>query len=345
MILMSMCDISFVIPVYNGRKTILRCLESIYKLDLSKDRFEVIVIDDCSTDNTCDIVADFATLKNNLTLVRQTENHRQGAARNRGVRLAKGMYVMFVDADDTVESGIPKALDYVSNTPIDMLWCKWSLQSSPDGVFKEMEGSCPYDTILSGTSFCNQYYDMMIYGGPCTYLIRRAYINTLGIPFVEDRMMEDVDWVEKHLFHCSSFACYNTKIYSYFFNEGSTLHSFSAKRDADTLMYCIRRLYFAEQVESMANCFSDKVKQYAFGWINYVLSFRHLSRHSVRSINKIYKDIGEDSLSFLSRFKWPHTFTHFCITYPNLIVCLMGIIHPFCELARIMYRKILNAKN
>lgn len=340
-----MCDISFIIPVFNGRETILRCLESIYRLDLLEERFEVIVIDDCSTDNTRGIVMDYSTMKNNLTLLCQTENHRQGAARNRGVGYAKGTYVMFVDADDTVECGLPEALDFVSTTPVDMLWCRWLHQSSPNGEFKQMKGTCPNNTILSGISFCEHYYDMIVYGGPCTYLISRAYLNSIGIPFVEDRMMEDVDWIEKHLFYCDRFACSDAVIYSYFYNEGSTIHSFSAERDADTLMYCIRRLRFAEQVESLAKVFSNKVKQYAFGWINYVFSFRHLSRHSARSITKIYKNIGYDSLSFLSGFEWPQSFTHTCISHPILIMCLMGIIHPFRELVSITYRKAVNLKN
>lgn len=82
-------DISFIIPVFNGQKTIKRCLDSIYHIGISSNSFEVLVIDDCSTDFTTTIVDEYASHHSNLVLIRQTSNHRQGAARNRGISLAR----------------------------------------------------------------------------------------------------------------------------------------------------------------------------------------------------------------------------------------------------------------
>lgn len=75
---------SFIIPAYNASMTIVRCLDSIYKLSLNENEYEVLVIDDCSIDNTVEIVEGYAKRRTNITLLRQLENHRQGAARNRG---------------------------------------------------------------------------------------------------------------------------------------------------------------------------------------------------------------------------------------------------------------------
>ena len=80
---------SFIIPAYNASKTIVRCLDSIYRLPLNAEEFEVIVVDDCSIDNTIELVEWYAKNRTNITLLRQPENHRQGAARNRGVLIAK----------------------------------------------------------------------------------------------------------------------------------------------------------------------------------------------------------------------------------------------------------------
>ena len=82
--------VSFIIPAYNAADTIVRCLESIYGLSLKRDEFEVIVIDDCSTDNTCEIVSKYQSQHPNITLLKQPKNNRQGAARNRGVKVAEG---------------------------------------------------------------------------------------------------------------------------------------------------------------------------------------------------------------------------------------------------------------
>ena len=75
--------ISFIIPAYNASGTIVRCLDSIYVLPIDESDYEVIVIDDCSTDNTVEIVKQFAVKHSNLVLLQQVENHRQGTARNR----------------------------------------------------------------------------------------------------------------------------------------------------------------------------------------------------------------------------------------------------------------------
>lgn len=61
---------SFIIPAYNASKTIVRCLDSIYKLPLNENEYEVIVIDDCSVDNTVDVVVEYALGRTNITLLR-----------------------------------------------------------------------------------------------------------------------------------------------------------------------------------------------------------------------------------------------------------------------------------
>ena len=87
--------VSFIIPSYNSAHTVKRCLDSIYALSLKQEEFEVIFVDDCSTDNTCEIVETYSQPLpegkgvNNLTLFKQPKNNRQGAARNRGVSVAK----------------------------------------------------------------------------------------------------------------------------------------------------------------------------------------------------------------------------------------------------------------
>ena len=82
--------VSFIIPSYNSAHTVGRCLDSIYALSLKPFEFEVIFVDDCSTDNTCVIVAEYQSQHPNITLLKQPTNNRQGAARNRGMFVAKG---------------------------------------------------------------------------------------------------------------------------------------------------------------------------------------------------------------------------------------------------------------
>jgi len=89
--------ISVVVPVHNGEKTIAACIESLLALDYPRDDIEIIIVDNRSTDSTRDIVARYP-----VTCLSQP---RRGAAaaRNAGIRRARGEYVAFTDSDCTVD--------------------------------------------------------------------------------------------------------------------------------------------------------------------------------------------------------------------------------------------------
>lgn len=89
-------DISFIVPIYNVEKWLPTCLESILA---EKVRKEIILIDDGSTDNSLLIALNYAVRNEEIVLVR-SKNEGLSAARNKGIKLARGNYVHFVDADD-----------------------------------------------------------------------------------------------------------------------------------------------------------------------------------------------------------------------------------------------------
>lgn len=95
--------ISFVIPFYNGGKYIKECLDSLYLQDTPKDIYEVIVVNDCSTDQqSIDIL--YAYKKNeNVKIIHNETNQRCGMCRNIGVENATGDYIWFVDQDDYIQ--------------------------------------------------------------------------------------------------------------------------------------------------------------------------------------------------------------------------------------------------
>ncbi|MCR5546730.1 MAG: glycosyltransferase [Lachnospiraceae bacterium] len=96
--------ISIIVPVYNGVATIQRCLDSLLHQTLDHSKMEIILVDDCSTDETYEMLVSFEKEYPDLIRVYKTpENLRVGGARNLGIKEARGTYVGFVDADDWVE--------------------------------------------------------------------------------------------------------------------------------------------------------------------------------------------------------------------------------------------------
>ena len=99
--------VSIIIPVYNAQSHIKNCLNILLNQNFEK-QIEVIMVDDASTDSSCDIIASYNL--QNLKLYKLIKNSGQSAARNKGLKEAKGEYVFFMDVDDTIDQDSLKIL-------------------------------------------------------------------------------------------------------------------------------------------------------------------------------------------------------------------------------------------
>lgn len=99
----SICKISIVIPVFNTEKFLPTCLDSLLNQDLTQDEYEIICVDDGSTDSCSSILKKYA-LDNPCIKVITQKNKGQSAARNVGLYSAVGKYVWFVDSDDMIDN-------------------------------------------------------------------------------------------------------------------------------------------------------------------------------------------------------------------------------------------------
>ena len=106
---MNKLKLSIIIPVYNVEKYIEVCIESLYKQNISEDEFEVILINDGSTDNSLSILQRFEIQHTNITVISQ-RNQGLSVTRNNGIKAAKGEYILFVDSDDLIIKNSLKTL-------------------------------------------------------------------------------------------------------------------------------------------------------------------------------------------------------------------------------------------
>ena len=96
-----MIKVSVIVPVYNAEKYLKKCMDSLINQSLKE--IEIICINDGSTDNSLEVLKQYTKQDSRVQIFSQ-ENKRQGAARNRGMELAFGEYIGFVDADDWVDT-------------------------------------------------------------------------------------------------------------------------------------------------------------------------------------------------------------------------------------------------
>ncbi len=104
----NMKKVSVIIPVYNVEKYLPACLDSV--LGQSLQELECICIDDASPDSCGDILDEYAAKDERIRVLHLTENHMQGYGRNRGLEMAEGKYVYFLDSDDMITSNAMEEL-------------------------------------------------------------------------------------------------------------------------------------------------------------------------------------------------------------------------------------------
>ena len=186
--------LSIVIPVYNAGWCIDKCLDSIWNQGLSEEEYEVVCVNDNSTDDTLEVLDRVAREHKNLRVVSNKENLRAGGARNRGVREAKGEYILFIDADDYYhEGGLKKAFDYQKEQRLDILMCDFA-RHNPGEENDNLVHNFQCRDILSGWEFIEKNSAPW---GPCKYFFKRELMLVNDVFFAEKMICEDVDWALK----------------------------------------------------------------------------------------------------------------------------------------------------
>ena len=114
-------DLSIIVPIYNVEQYVRACIESIYRQGLDEDRFVVILVNDGTKDKSMEVIADIIQQHKNITVVHQ-ENQGLSMARNNGMAIAKGEYILMPDSDDLlVENSVKPLLEKALETKADMI--------------------------------------------------------------------------------------------------------------------------------------------------------------------------------------------------------------------------------
>lgn len=270
--------LSYIIPTYNATETVEKTLDSIYATSLAEQEFEVIVVDDCSKDDTCALIEQYAKSHSNLRLLCQQQNHRQGAARNRGLEVAKGDYVTFVDADDIVLEGVLSALQIAEQGKIDLVYCSCYHEKTPtEVVLKEID--MPEEAVMSGVDFCEKYQHEGVFWYPWGILYRREWLQALNYPFIEDRQHEDRDWLAYVMSHAKTIANSKQPMYRYVCNPNSTCRAPRYSTIFDHVASGIRHIDLSEQLKT--DCPKLSATLYAFGMveIHHSIRLRNLTKY------------------------------------------------------------------
>jgi len=223
--------ISVVIPVYNVKDYLPKCMESVLLQDCSD--CEIILVDDGSTDGESNKICDlYASEHSDIVRVIHKENGGVGDARNVGVEEATGEYIMFVDSDDYIAEGtLEKLKAAVDEYKCDVVLFGFRIDSN--GKLSE-----PYiENVPERTEFCmgENRQLMFVEPNPWGRLWRRSLIVDSGIKFPCRMWYEDICTTIKLLTIAESVVHLPEPLYRYVVRPGSITHNTNAGRNAEIL--------------------------------------------------------------------------------------------------------------
>lgn len=214
-----MNKISVIVPVYNTEKYLHRCVDSILAQTFTD--FELLLIDDGSTDRSGAICDEYA-LKDSRVRVFHKENGGVSSARNLGLDKTHGVYVTFVDSDDTITTN---ALLYMSDNYEDMVVGAINFVNSHTEKYVDWDG----DIIAYNNMglFLEKNLNTMILRSPCFKLFRKDIINKYDIRMNENLTFgEDTVFVADYMLHCQNVRIVPNICYNYYDIGGDYVHKY-----------------------------------------------------------------------------------------------------------------------
>ena len=212
--------ISVVIPVYNAADYLARSVGSVLMQDF--DDFEVILVNDGSTDDSAAVCDDFASNDMRVRVINK-ENGGVSSARNAGIEAACGEYVMFLDADDAIRDG---ALEKMYDKGCDFVLA--GFEKVVDGVVSESYEPSSARSYSGAEQICRFFDNVLprkntyILNSACFKLFRRSILVQQNVRFVEGlSFAEDKIFVMTYLKHVDKVRTVSSVVYSYFLRSGS----------------------------------------------------------------------------------------------------------------------------
>lgn len=169
---------SVIIPVYNVKKTIQRCIESL--LNQPYEDFELILVDDCSSDGSLDTCKQYQSAGGKVIVLHQESNRGVSSARNRGLDSAIGEYVLFVDSDDFVAKNYFQTIDEFTGKYDLIEFGHFDYVTDSDGKTLEVKKSPLCSLTESGTELdWNNLLMKSFFASPCNKVFKRNLIGDL----------------------------------------------------------------------------------------------------------------------------------------------------------------------
>lgn len=280
---------SVIITVYNAEKTLRSCVDSVVHDSENVSEIEVILVNDGSTDHSFAICEEYAQLNNNIIAI-DKPNGGVASARNEGLNIARGEYILFVDSDDRVAPGYFSAIDESGDA---------------DAVVFGMQkcGKESVEELLPINNLKDLNFDEYLIrtrdGGPCNKRFKRQIIVNAKIRFPEDlNVGEDFIFCLEYSLRCNKLCLIDRILYDY---DVSAVGSLTRKFRPDYVEQALKIYEYAFDIVG-ASCKNDDYKSKLMNILDYNYC---RTAFACAAIPIKYKDVEKlsvkDEISFITK--------------------------------------------
>lgn len=310
--------LSIIIPAYNAEKFLKKCVQSCENQDISKSEYEIIIVNDGSTDSTLEIARSLEKDFDNIFVINQL-NAGLSVARNEGFNAAHGDYIWFVDSDDWIrESCLSYILNLCESNSLDCLkFCAANVCESKIQVRFHL----PHEKVVSALDVLRmpQYT-------PCApfSIYRKNFLQTKHLQFYPGILHEDNEFTPRCLCEASLIMTIDKVLYYVYQNPNSITRTFNPKKATDLFLV-------AESLHKYAKNKSKEIKQIFSLLIasNLNSSLKHTPFMTVAQINHL-NDLFYENRYLLKHFLRSKRIKYFVegffyVLFPKHVVRFFGL--------------------
>ncbi len=334
--------ISYIIPAYNSSRYITKAIESIFSQNWNGKSVEVIIVDDGSTDKTPAIVRNLQKTNTRIQYIAQ-ENSGPAKARNLGILHAKGEYLSFADADDTLsDEASGHIIDSLSGSKSDVFIFGFNLLNTQrqqtllyTSVLQDVKDA-PVDYIRGNLHIL---YESNLLNQVWNKVFRKDFIISQNITFKDYRYGEDRLFILDAIDKSANITVNNGAIYNYYIRNSESLITKFYDKKFDATLEIDRAARSVARIDDKSSVEVIEVYEYMFikGVISSIVNYNtescpYGSRKKRASISHILNhSVVKRSLSH--RFNRPLTFRVVCLVLRSRNITFAQIIAAFINAA------------
>ena len=291
---MEALNLTIIVPVYNAEKYLHRCVDSLLAQDLNPEEYEIILVDDGSTDDSPKICDEYSEKYSQIKTIHKA-NGGVSSARNTALDAATGLYLMFVDADDLVDTNvIDCVVEKAVSNGLDACFYKHKvITESRILVHDSVPIGFDADAMYSGPEYILKGGDVSSIWR-CLY--RRQLVEELSERFFLNITHQDVVFNMEFLPFVDKLMFIDKVVYNYYINDESLTHTYS-----------LRKIEF--------NTFNDFVVASEVLRFSKTLSNAEIAEFYRRQMNSLM--VSTLLILFRKRKRWGDKFSQKCLKYAS----------------------------